>query len=306
MGNRSAQLVRTQLNEQVKEFAYLATNPIGDAYLTYKDSGTVRITQQTERFFDLNKDIKGVAIIDTSGNVKYSHGSEKRSKIPTQNNDLFSPQIKYDQNDTVVQIIQPFKESQGQHRYSIVYTVSTERIEKAILETYITIFVVMLLASSLAVMVFYIAFDHLFIRPIKKVSDLAKIISLGNLDQEIALKNNDEIGRLALAINTMADKLKADIINLQEDERLKNEFIMIASHNLRTPLTIISGYLEAMEMMDADQKMKEFFTIVGKNTQKLTKLTEDMITISTVESGNDLVASQPLNIKSALSAMLKT
>lgn len=304
-GNQRGNLVRTQLNEQIKEFAYLATNPIGDAYLTYKDSGTVKITQQTERFYDLNKDINGAAIIDTEGKVVYRYGDEDRSKIPVNNVDLFSPQIKYDQNGTIIQIIQPFKESQGQHRYSLVYTVSTDRIEKAILETYITVFYVMLLASFVAVLVFYIAFDHLFIRPIKKVSQLAEIISLGNLDQEIALKNKDEIGGLASAINTMADKLKADIISLQEDERLKNEFIMIASHNLRTPLTIISGYLEAMESMDANQKMKEFFTIVGKNTQKLTKLTEDMITISTVESGSDLIAAQPLDIKSALLSLIE-
>ena len=46
-GNQRGNLVRTQLNEQIKEFAYLATNPIGDSYLTYKDSGTVKITQQT-------------------------------------------------------------------------------------------------------------------------------------------------------------------------------------------------------------------------------------------------------------------
>ena len=299
-GNQRGNLVRTQLNEQIKEFSYLATNPIGDAYLTYKDSGTVKITQQTERFYDLNKDVSGAAIIDTEGKVLYRYGDENRRKIPVDSVDLFSPQIKYDQNGTIIQIIQPFKESQGQHRYSLVYIVSTDRIEKAILETYITVFYVMLIASFVAVLVFYISFDHLFIRPIKKVSQLAEIISLGNLDQEIALKNNDEIGGLASAINTMADKLKADIISLQEDERLKNEFIMIASHNLRTPLTIISGYLEAMESMDANEKMKEFFTIVGKNTQKLSKLTEDMITISTVESGSDLIAAQPLDVKSAL------
>jgi signal transduction histidine kinase len=304
-GNQRGNLVRTQLNEQIKEFAYLATNPIGDSYLTYKDSGTVKITQQTERFYDLNKDISGAAIIDTEGKVVYRYGNEDRHNIPVNNVDLFSPLIKYDQNGTIIQIIQPFKENQGQHRYSLVYTVSTDRIEKAILETYVTVFYVMLIASFVAVLVFYIAFDHLFIRPIKKVSQLAEIISLGNLDQEITLKNKDEIGGLASAINTMADKLKADIVSLQEDERLKNEFIMIASHNLRTPLTIISGYLEAMESMDADQKMKEFFTIVSKNTQKLSKLTEDMITISTVESGSDLIAAQPLDIRPALSSLIK-
>jgi signal transduction histidine kinase len=304
LGQQSAQLVRAQLNERTRVFAALATNPIGDSFLTYQDSGTIRITQQTKRFFDLNKDITGIAIINTDGDVQYRFGDERRSRISTKNLEGFSPVISYNSDKTITQIIQPFKESLGLHRYSIVYTVSAKQIEEAVDNTSRTVVLFGLITSLLGIIIFYFVFDRQFIRPIKKVSELAGIISLGKLDQEITLRSNDEIGTLATAVNTMADKLKADIVALQEDERLKNEFIMIASHNLRTPLTIINGYIENMNMIDVDDTMKEFLHIIEKNTQKLTKLTEDMITISTVESGGALVAHQPLVIKSELDALI--
>src|SRR5579884_4254734 len=72
---RKASSERTSLNEQTKSFATLATNPIGNAFLLYKDSGKVRIQQQIARFTDLDPDVQAVTIVDTSGHIQFASGA---------------------------------------------------------------------------------------------------------------------------------------------------------------------------------------------------------------------------------------
>ena len=297
---QQAATTKESLNEKSQAFATLATSPIGDTYLSFKDSGTIRITQQTKKFYELDTDLQGLAIVTTEGKVVYRYGNEKRRTIDVSELQGFDTRYSYNESGVITQIIDPYIENSGQYRYALVYQISPLRIERDIRNLTITILVLGLLFTILGVGTFYTLFNIIFIRPVREVSRLAGVISLGNFDQEITVKTNDEINDLAESVNAMADKLKADIIALQETDRMKNEFIMISSHNLRTPLTVINGYLEMMELVDADQKLKEFLKIIEKNIEKLTKLTEDMITISTIESGGALTHGDPIHIQPIL------
>lgn len=302
---QQAVTTKESLNEKSQAFAELATAPIGDTYLNFKDSGTVRITQQTKRFYELDSDLEGLAIINTSGKIVYTYGKEKRKYIDISKLEGFDSVYSYNDDKVITQIINPYVENSGQYRYALVYKISPTRVERDIRLLTQTILILGSLFTILGVIVFYTLFNIIFIRPVREVSRLAGVISLGNFDQEITVASNDEINDLATSVNAMADKLKADIIALQESDRMKNEFIMISSHNLRTPLTVINGYLEMMKLVDIDQKLQEFLKIIEKNIEKLTKLTEDMITISTIESGGALTHGDPVEINPILVTIAK-
>jgi len=95
--------------------------------------------------------------------------------------------------------------------------------------------------ASAAVVAFVLAavFARMLARPIERVAGAAGRIAAGDLTARVAEEGPSEVRALAVAYNTMADRL-------EEQEMLRREFVVNASHELRTPLTNLQGYLEAL------------------------------------------------------------
>lgn len=298
---RTAISERNNLNQQTKSFATLATKPISDAFLLYKDSGKVRIEQQVNKFIDLDSDITGVAIIDTYGKILYYNGQipDVRASQANTFETIYNVQSKI-----IKQVIDPVIEDYGVHRYAVVYSVSDKRIVQDTQRTVGIIVILSIFAFALAIGLTYWLINRLFLSPVRTISAKALKISNGDLEDQISLKRNDEIGDLAQAVNTMASSLKADIVKLQEADKLKSEFITISSHNLRTPLTVIKGDLEIMREMGVPDKLETMIGDVTASAAHLNNFVEDLLAISSMESGK-LAASQmePLGVKELLEAV---
>jgi methyl-accepting chemotaxis protein len=216
--------LRENLTVQSKSFAELATTPIGDTFLLYKDGGTIRIKQQIDHFTDLNPNIHQVAIVDIDGKQVFAHNDDVTIQVDKQEASSLNPSYQYDTHGNLTAIVQPYLEDFGIHRYGIVYGVSHESIQKNIQNTVAFILVISTGLLLVLLLVMYVLIERLFLRPLDYVSQMALIISQGNLDRQISLKRNDEIGDLAQAVNVMAESLKADIAKLQAVDELKNEF----------------------------------------------------------------------------------
>ncbi len=94
------------------------------------------------------------------------------------------------------------------------------------------------------------------LRPMKQLSEQAKAIAAGAYDQRAATGSNDETGQLARDFNTMAEAVEDKIAALTESEQKKTMFMADFSHELKTPLTAISGYaqtLRAVKLSDEDR-----------------------------------------------------
>lgn len=73
---------------------------------------------------------------------------------------------------------------------------------------------------------------------------------------------------------------------LREQNRLKDELISVVSHDLRTPLTSIMGYLELALAPETDPpEARQFLEVVQRNTGRLHRLVEDLLFVSRVQSG---------------------
>lgn len=295
---RAAVTERENLNEQSKSFAALATKPIGDAFLLYKDSGSLRIKQQVNKFTDLNPDVTGVQIIDTSGKTIFETGAT--ASISASQAATFDT-IYVKNNKVITKIVSPVLEDYGVHRYAIVYNISDARLERNIQRTVGIILLLSVIAFAVAMVLTYWGVNAFFIGPVRKISSKALSISNGNLGEHIDLKRKDEMGDLATAVNTMARSLEADIVKLQEADKLKSEFITISSHNLRTPLTVIKGDLEIMREMGVPETLQSMIGQVSASTVQLNNFIEDLLAISSMESGK-LADSEmkPASIKDVL------
>lgn len=113
--------------------------------------------------------------------------------------------------------------------------------------------------------------------PVKALTIAAGQLGRGDLTQRVQLKDRGEVGELAQAFNTMAD-------NLQRNEQLQRNMIADVTHELRTPLSNLKGYLEAVR----DGVIKpgaDTIRSLSEETSLLSRLVDDLQELSLAESG---------------------
>lgn len=114
--------------------------------------------------------------------------------------------------------------------------------------------------------------------PLKKITDAANQYAEGNLKHKIQLQTHDEMGYLGATLNFMSDEL-------DKMEEYQRTFIANVSHDFRSPLTSIKGYLEAILDGTIPQEMYEkYVTRVITETERLNKLTQGMLTLNSLDS----------------------
>ena len=111
----------------------------------------------------------------------------------------------------------------------------TDRIYQTFNTNYLTLAISMIL--SLSMLILYFVYIH---APINELTKATIEYGKGNLSYRIQSKHNDEIGRLAASLDYMAQELN-------EMDKFQQKFLSNISHDFRSPLTSIKGYLEAIE-----------------------------------------------------------
>lgn len=114
--------------------------------------------------------------------------------------------------------------------------------------------------------------------PLKKITAAANQYAEGNLKYKTELHTHDEMGYLAATLNYMSD-------GLDQMEEYQHTFIANVSHDFRSPLTSIKGYLEAILDGTIPPEMYEkYLTRVITETERLNKLTQGMLTLNSLDS----------------------
>ncbi len=114
--------------------------------------------------------------------------------------------------------------------------------------------------------------------PLKKITYAATEYAAGNLSYSIGLHTQDEMGYLANTLNYMA-------MELNKMEEYQHKFIANVSHDFRSPLTSIKGYLEAIiDGTIPPELYEKYLNIVIAETERLNKLTQGMLTLNSLDS----------------------
>jgi two-component system, OmpR family, phosphate regulon sensor histidine kinase PhoR len=85
-----------------------------------------------------------------------------------------------------------------------------------------------------------------------------------------------------------------DLTQIERVEKTRRDFIANVSHELRTPLTSIQGYAETLLDLDSESGTREFLEIIRKNASRMARLTEDLLTLARVESGEHRFQTQEI------------
>jgi two-component system phosphate regulon sensor histidine kinase PhoR len=120
-----------------------------------------------------------------------------------------------------------------------------------------------------------------------RVKDVVHSLAGGNMEARIPRPTPDEIGDLARAINTMAQRLESDSEKARKLERIRSEFLANVSHELRTPIFSIQGFLETLldGAVDDPAVNRQFLEKAHRHADRLNVLLSDLIEISRIESG---------------------
>lgn len=284
------QNIQTQeknLIEKARSFAKLSATPIGSAYTLYYHSGYLKFSQLISEILALNSDIDSVEIISPNGEILFNSRLQDKVKIEDR---LILERVRLNLSSEVPisrqdykpsQIIEPYFEDFGAHPFSIRYFISYDSISKNILVAVVTITAVSALIFTLAMLTILFVVNQTIINPLEKVVLGTEKVSSGHFDHPIKVDTSDEIEDLAHAVNNMAKTLKKQIEDLKKLDELKDEFVMIASHNLRTPLAVLKGYLSSAKSQNVHFKGQE---AVEKKVEELDILVEQLIDIVAIES----------------------
>ena len=127
-------------------------------------------------------------------------------------------------------------------------------------------------------LVILIVFTVVVYRPLKKITKATEEYADGNLTHQIEVNKDDEIGHLAASLNYMASELS-------KGEDNQKQFIANVSHDFRSPLTSIKGYIEAMADGTIPPEMSgKYLNIVLNETERLTKLTNSLLSLNNLNT----------------------
>lgn len=134
--------------------------------------------------------------------------------------------------------------------------------------------------AIIAVLLFAPLIARRLVKPIRQLQYATKRLEEGEFDHKVEITSHDELETLGHSFNHMASGLK----RLQE---LKNEFVFIAAHELRTPVTAIRGYLSLMQEESAglSEEMKKWITTVWNSNERLVQLVHDILEIARDDAG---------------------
>lgn len=144
------------------------------------------------------------------------------------------------------------------------------------------VFSIFLISALVILILYFLCVGFLFykmVKPLKQMAEAADLYSKGDFSKRIIVECNDEIGRLSNAFNKMADSLSAS-------EDVRRDFIANVSHELKTPMTTISGFVDGiLDGTIGEDKQRYYLNIVSKETKRLSRLVRSMLNLSSVDNG---------------------
>jgi signal transduction histidine kinase len=184
------------------------------------------------------------------------------------------------------------------------YIVQVFRQYSAEQKTLTTFFIVFVIVNCIAIAVAYFTGRYISRRILKPVEDMtktAKRISINDLQQRIEVPEaDDEIKRLAVTFNNM-------IARLQESFEKQNRFVSDASHELRTPISVIQGYADLIDRWgkEDEEVLQESITSIKAETSNMTMLINQLLFLARGDRSAKSVNKENINVVGVAAEVVK-
>ncbi len=286
----SSQMTMNQLTEQkaedfYREANYISSNFVQSYYSGTQDSDALRTIHTQFQALDayLNARIwlltpDGEVLLDSSADFSKSRTQTIPAFDPTHmGNRYYMVGDFYGTfSEKTMSVAVPITYNFQTRGYVLIHTplsdLATER-DQLLNVTYLTLLIVFLVSLMILGL-----FTFAVYRPLLKITEAAKQYASGNFKYKLQIESSDEIGQLANTLNYMAR-------DLGESDDYQKKFVANISHDFRSPLTSIKGYLEAMLDGTIPVEMQEkYLNIVLMETERLNKLTGSLLALNSFDT----------------------
>ena len=161
--------------------------------------------------------------------------------------------------------------------YVVAYTPNDAFVET--IKSNISIYVYSVLGAVILSFGFVWLMTDRFVRPLREMAAAAHSFAEGDFSPRVKVKGKDEVAQLGEALNGMA-------VSLSSVEMMRRSFIANVSHELKTPMTTIAGFIDGM--LDGTiprEKQAQYMKIVSDEVKRLSRLVRSMLDLSRIDSG---------------------
>ena len=157
------------------------------------------------------------------------------------------------------------------------------------------IWITVIIEIIISAIVIKIVTKQIIIRPIDDINNVAKRLAKGEVEKRVVVNCNNEIGELAESFNMMAE-------SLEKSDTKRREFISNVSHELRSPITSIKGFIGGiLDGVIPRDRENYYLKIVYDEVDRLARLVNDLLDMSAMESGKFNLAITEFDINQVIS-----
>ena len=161
----------------------------------------------------------------------------------------------------------------------IVMITSEQSIRSGLKHVYEIVWLSAIVAVIVAAIIIYYFAKKIIINPLNEINIAARRLARGDVGKRVNITSNDEIGELANSFNVMAE-------SIEESDKNRRDFISNVSHELRSPITSIKGFVAGiLDGVIPKDKENYYLNIVYDEIRRLSRLVIDLLDISAMEEG---------------------
>ncbi len=296
------------MERSARTYAALVSVPLADAVERYRTSGHQILRQRVGTLMELNQDVVRLEVVDVRGSVVLRADRERVEIFPDEASapriedpelygrlrelELDARRITLSGTGRVYRVVAPAVEDWGRHAFTLVVDLSYRSVTRELLGVVAVMSGLLLVGLMVADRV-SVALAGTITQGVDRLSAGVHRIQEGFLDERVAVASNDEIEELAEAFNSMAgqlsrtiDELRAANRELESLDQAKADLVANVSHELKTPLTALRGYLELLADGDLGQTSPEAdraIEVCLKNVRRLSLRIEELVELSRLE-----------------------
>lgn len=180
---------------------------------------------------------------------------------------------------------------------------TTDGIYQGLMILGISIILALIIVLALAIL-----FSYFFTKPLTKMKSVAMQLAEGNYQAKCNIKQKDEVGELANVMDLLAGRLDEASKESLKLEQMRKDFVSNISHELRTPVTVIRGSLEALcdKIITDPNQIDEYHLQMLNEAKFLQRLVGDLLDLSRLQNPDFAIEKQELNLNDVISDVVRS